>query len=147
MAVALLACSACKDGSGAPAPASPAGNAGVTAAGQASEAGQAGGETVIVEADDGRSFDVAIGATVTFRLAGRSGTGYAWTPTHVDPAILAQKGERTTEVSSDTPGAPKVDVYRFAAAAAGSTTVDMSLARPFGDSMAARTMHVTVNVH
>jgi hypothetical protein len=67
-------------------------------------------------------------------------------PTQVDASILAQQGDRTSEVMSDTPGGPKADVYRFMAVSAGSTVVEMSLKRPFGSAPPARAIHVTVNV-
>lgn len=136
---ATICSSACKGGS-APA-VSPPGSEG------APEAAAAPGETVVRADDDGKSFDVARGATVIFKLASHAGTGYAWTPTRVDASILAQQGERSSEVTSEAPGAPKFDVYRFTAGVAGSTTVEMSLKRPFGEGAAARAIHVTVNVH
>jgi predicted secreted protein len=106
-----------------------------------------GANTVIHAEDDGKSFDLARGATVTFSLPSNAGTGYIWVPTQVDPVVLAQQGDRTSDVASDVPGAPKVDVYHFAATGPGTTTVEMSLKRPFGSGAPARTIHVTVAVH
>jgi hypothetical protein len=40
-----------------------------------------------------------------------------------------------------------MDVYRFTAAGLGSTTVAMSLQRPFGSAPPARALRVTVHVH
>ena len=97
--------------------------------------------------DDGKSFDVARGAKVAFKLAANAGTGYAWMPTQVDQAVLTQQGDRTSETTSDVPGAPKMDVYRFVAgSSAASTTVEMTLRRPFGGGAPARVVHVTINV-
>jgi predicted secreted protein len=106
----------------------------------------ASGETVVAVEDDGKTFTVARGAAVTFRLASQSGTGYVWLPTQVDAAVLAQQGDRTSDVATDTPGAPKFDVYHFTAGAAGSTVVEMSLKRPFGSAPPSRVIHVTVHV-
>jgi predicted secreted protein len=106
----------------------------------------ASGETVIAVEDDGKAFTVARGAAVTFRLASQSGTGYAWLPTQLDAAVLAQQGDRTSDLATDTPGAPKADVYHFTAGAAGSTVVEMSLKRAFGSAPPSRVIHVTVNV-
>lgn len=131
--LSLLASGGCN--SGGPPAASPA------------EGAVASGETVIRVEDDSKSFDVPRGATVTFKLTSNAGTGYLWTPTQVDPAILTQQGDRSSEVSSDAPGAPKLDVYHFTAGTAGSTAVEMSLKRPFGTAPAARAIHVTVTVH
>jgi predicted secreted protein len=105
-----------------------------------------GGPTVVHVDDDGKSFDVQRGSTVTFELAGAAGTGFAWVATQVDPLVLVQQGDRTTEASSDRPGAPKVDVYRFTATGLGSTTVAMSLQRAFGSAPPGRVLRVTLNV-
>jgi predicted secreted protein len=140
--MALLACNGCHDGSAPPASAAVA----PSASGSGNSATPSGPETVVHVDDDGKSFDVARGTTVTFSLPSNAGTGYVWTPTQVDANVLAQQGDRTSETSSDVPGAPKVDVYHFAATSAGTTTVEMSLKRPFGSAPPGRVIHVTVNV-
>ncbi len=104
-------------------------------------------EIVIHADDDGKTFDTTKGSIVTFKLASNAGTGYVWVPMQVDPSILTQQGDRTSEIASDTPGAAKLDVFHFTAGAAGSTVVEMSLKRPFGSAPPARAIHVTVNVH
>jgi hypothetical protein len=69
-------------------------------------------------------------------------------PTGVDPGVLAQTGDRSNELASNAPGAPKVDIYRFSAQRAGSTTVQMDLQRPWTKSAPpAKSIHVIVNVH
>jgi predicted secreted protein len=142
--LSLLACNGCHDGnapatSAAVAPSAPsAGN---------SATPDAGAETVVHAEDDGKSFDVARGSTVTFSLPSNAGTGYIWVPTQVDAGVLAQQGDRTSDTSSDVPGGPKADVYHFAAANVGTTTVEMSLKRPFGSGAPTRTVHMTVTVH
>jgi predicted secreted protein len=134
-AVSPLACNGCNDGNTPPA----------NAIARVSDA-PATRETVVRADDDGKSFDVARAATLTFKLESNAGTGYVWVPTQVDTNVLAQQGDRTSEVSSDTPGAPKMDVYRFVAQNAGSTTVEVSLKRPFGSGPPARVIRVAVNV-
>jgi predicted secreted protein len=141
-ALTLFACNGCNDGRPPPAPAAAAS----TASGGTAPT-PAAAETIIHAEDDGKPFDVARGAAVTFKLASNAGTGYVWVPTQVDATVLSQQGDRTNELGSDTPGAPKMDVYRFVGAAPGSTTVEMSLKRPFGSAPPARVIHVTVNVH
>ena len=141
--ISLLACNGCHDGN------APAASATVapSAPSPGNSATPAGNETVVHAEDDGKAFDVARGSTVTFTLPSNAGTGYIWVPTQVDANVLAQQGDRASDASSDVPGAPKVDVYHFAAANPGTTTVEMSLKRPFGSGTAARTVHVTVAVH
>jgi predicted secreted protein len=109
------------------------------------------GETVVLgTADDGKTFDLPVGGSLTLRLAGHAGTGYAWVPVAQeagDGGVLSPTGERTSEVSSDTPGAPKVDVYRLSASRAGTATVEMALRRPWGNEPPVKTWRVTVTVH
>jgi inhibitor of cysteine peptidase len=153
-AIGCAACTACHDSSApaadptaaASSPPSQASPPAADADGKSATA-DASNETIVHAEDDGKSFDVARGATVTFALPNNSGTGYIWTPTQVDPQVLAQQGDRTSEVSPDVPGAPKTDVYHFAAQSPGTTTVEMTLKRPFGAGKPARVVHVTVAVH
>ncbi len=105
-------------------------------------------DAVVHVEDDGKTLELAAGGTLTFKLASNAGTGYVWMPTGVDPAVLAQVGDRTSELESSAPGAPKVDVYRFVAQRTGSTPVEMDLQRPWTKSAPpARSIHVVVNVH
>src|SRR2546427_414009 len=133
--LAFVASNACKDGS-APPP-----NAAESAA-LAASAPPVADATVVRAEDDGKTFDVARGGTVAFKLASNQGTGYAWAVTQVDASVLAQEGARTSEAASDTPGAGKADVFRFTAKKSGSTTVQLSLQRAFGDAGPARVVTV-----
>ena len=94
------------------------------------------GETVVRLEDDGKSLEVAVGSTVTFRLASHGGTGYVWVPrasTAATEGCSRRWGSATSEASSDAPGAPKLDVLRFVARHAGTATVEMGLVRPWGN--------------
>jgi predicted secreted protein len=103
---------------------------------------------VVVHADDdGKTFDLAVGSRIVFALANHSGTGFLWMPTRVDESILAPDGMRRSEVESDVPGAPKRDVLRFLAKNPGTTVVEMTLKRPFGNAPPGPAIHVTVRVH
>jgi hypothetical protein len=139
LAAFALACDGCHQAS---APPGPSGAPSATAALQADA-----GETVVGAEDDGKSFDLAVGGALTFRLASRSGTGFEWVPAPLDGQALLQVGERTVDVSSDVPGAPKMDVYRFVGHAAGVAAVEMDLERPWGRREHVKTVRVTVNVH
>ena len=107
-----------------PAPSQPQPDAATTPV-PSSSTGSASSETVVGSDDDGKTFDVQKGGTITFRLASNAGTGYIWKPTQIDAGILTQQGERTSELASDVPGASKVDVYRFEAQNTGSVPVEM----------------------
>jgi predicted secreted protein len=139
-AMSLFACNGCNgDGNTPPAtgPGAPSGSAG----------GPVAGETVVHVEDDGKTFDVGRGSPVTFKLSSNAGTGFQWVPVGIDPNILAQQGDRGQELSSDTPGAPKLEVYHFLANAPGTAVVEMDLKRPWGNQPPGRVIHVTINVH
>ena len=139
----LLACHGC-GGGGAPA----AQTAAVGAPAGLARGESAANDAVVHVEDDGKTFDVTAGGTITFKLASHAGTGYVWMPAGADPAVLAQVGDRTSELESSAPGAAKVDVYRFVAQHAGSTAVEMDLQRPWTkNAPPARAIHVLVNVH
>jgi predicted secreted protein len=142
-AASLFACNGCGSSNPPPPPTVP----GAPGAPSGSGAAPVAGETVIHADDDGKTFDVARGSPVTFKLFSNAGTGFQWVPVGVDPNILAQQGDRTQELSSDTPGAPKFDVYHFLANAPGTAAVEMDLKRPWGNQPPGRVVHVTVNVH
>jgi predicted secreted protein len=132
------ACSGCRHGGGPPDPSPPT---------SAATADPPAAETVVRVEDDGKTFDVAVGASLTFRLANHGGTGYAWVPATVDGgegSVLSRVGETTSEASSDVPGASKLDVLRFVARRAGTATVEMDLVRPWEHQPPVKTLRVTV---
>jgi predicted secreted protein len=101
--------------------------------------------------DDGRTFEVARGATVTFKLPLASGTGYGWLPVPTDGGVVVQQGERASErprgEDGGMPGAPRLDVYRFEARSQGTAVVEWQLKRPWEtDTPPARTLRVTIRV-
>jgi len=134
-ALTLIACNGCNNNGSGPPPGPSGGQV------------PAGGELVVHVEDDGKAFDVARGSPVTFKLASNAGTGYQWMPAAVDPNVLAQQGDKTSEVSSDVPGAPKMDVYHFVAQNPGSAQVEMDYKRAFGSAPPGRVVHVTIHVH
>jgi predicted secreted protein len=141
-----IACNGCGSSNPPPPPMVP-GAPGAPGGSSSSGGIPATGETIIHVEDDGKSFDVGRGSPVTFKLASNAGTGFQWVPVGVDPNLLAQQGDRTQELSSDTPGAPKLDVYHFVAGTPGTAVVEMDLKRAFGNQPPGRVIHVTINVH
>lgn len=157
VSVTSLACGACHHDEPPPNPsaAATASGPGSTATplpapadGQAGTTGDAAAtEDVVVRIeDDGKSFDVARGAELTFELARHAGTGFEWSPAPMDGGVLVQRGERTSRRTSDVPGAEKDDVYRFVAQSAGTVSVEMQLRRPWGDQPPVKTLRVVVHV-
>jgi len=106
------------------------------------------GGTFLGAEDDGKTLDLSPGDTLTLRLPTHGGTGFVWVPAARDggDGSVVQVGERTSELSSGTPGAPKLDVYRLVARGPGTATVEMDLRRPWGDQPPVKTWRVTVNV-
>jgi predicted secreted protein len=144
----LFACAGCHDG-GAPAVNTADTSATADAAGSPATAVVVsdGGETVVHVEDDGKTFDVARGSTVTLSLASNAGTGYAWTPTQIDATLLAQQGDRAVvQNAPGVPGGPTSEVFHFIAQAPGTTSLEMSLKRGFGSGQPARVVHITINV-
>jgi predicted secreted protein len=109
--------------------------------------GAAAGHVIVHADDDGKTFDLTVGSRIVFALANHAGTGFIWTPTRVDESILAPNGMRRTEAESDVPGAPNRDVLRFIAKNPGTTVVEMTLKRPFGNAPPGPAIHITVRVH
>lgn len=142
-AVAVLACAAChRDAVGPPGPTPPP-------TGSSPPASPDAGEAVVRLEDDGKTLDVARGTTVTVELQLSSGTGFSWTPAPADGGVLVQQGERASEQTDAAarPGAPRLDVFRFAALSPGTAVVTMELRRPWEtDSPPAKTFRVTVRV-
>jgi inhibitor of cysteine peptidase len=146
-AVALFACTGCNGNSPDPNVPPAGSSSGGAAGGSGSGGAPAAAETVVHVEDDGKTFDVAAGSTVTFKLAGNAGTGFMWKPNGVNAAVLAQQGDVSHETAGPTPGAPNADVYHFQAVAPGSTPVEMDYARPWEHGAPGKAIHVTVNVH
>src|SRR5580704_10985102 len=94
--LSLLACNGCHD-SAPPANVAAATSAAATTGSSDPDAAPlaAADTTTIHVDDDGKSFDVARGATVTFSLPSNAGTGYVWVPTKIDGGVLSQQGDRT----------------------------------------------------
>lgn len=140
LALPAFACHGCNDGNQVPA------NTSGSASATGSATAPAGPETTIKVEDDGKTVDLARGATLTVKLTANAGTGYQWTPAAVDASVLAQQGDHAVEGASDTPGAPRFDVYRFTGVGAGTATLQLDLKRPFGHQPPTKSFKVTVNV-
>jgi predicted secreted protein len=103
-----------------------------------------GGETVATNADDGKTFTLAKGATLAIKLPLQSGTGFGWELANLGGTALAQQGERTSEGATGAPGGEQKQVFRFVANSAGSASIDLEFRR--GPTPPMKTFHVNVTV-
>lgn len=103
---------------------------------------------VVTNSDNGKSFTLAPGAELEVSLNATSGTGYLWTITSNDPAVLKPRGLGNFEIPKDAPpGAMGTQVFHFDAQAPGIAKLEMSYVRPWEkDTAPAQTWSITVNV-
>ncbi|MBV9949228.1 MAG: protease inhibitor I42 family protein [Myxococcales bacterium] len=156
MALAASGEAACNSGNAPPAAASAGEGTGSAASPTpaasppAEDAQGAAHELQLTDDDDGRSFDVAVGDAIAFRLPRHAGTGYRWNASIPKAGILVEVASAASEELGDAsprpPGSSRIEVVRFVAAAPGTAEVTLSLARAFGAPAPARSLHVTIRV-
>jgi inhibitor of cysteine peptidase len=83
--------------------------------------------------NDGAVIALEVDERIDLRLEGNATTGWAWTVTAVDPAVLAPVGEPGYETSGGGDGAGGIYTFRFDAVGAGETQVVLEYA-PTWDS-------------
>ena len=87
---------------------------------------------IVTDKDNGAKVTIAKGGVVVVRLEVTSGTGYSWAVAKSDAPQLKALGRSSREKSKDSkPGATETQIFRFKAAAAGSTTLEFHYARPW----------------
>jgi inhibitor of cysteine peptidase len=120
------------------------------AAGCGSQANANGGPVKLTEADNGRAVTVKAGEDIQVILNGNPTTGYSWTSTVSDPAVLQQQGDPVYAQGNTDPsivGAGGTFTFTFKAAAAGQVTLKFGYARPFDAGVAPiQTCSLTINV-
>jgi inhibitor of cysteine peptidase len=119
-------------------------------AGCGSQANANGGPVRLTEADNGKAVAVKAGEDVQVILEGNPTTGYTWTATVSDPAVLQQQGDPVYAQGNTDPsivGAGGTFTFTFKAAAAGEVTLKFDYARPFDTGVAPiQTCSMTVTV-
>lgn len=107
-------------------------------------------EVQLMDADNGRSIEVAHGGTVIVALTSNPSTGYAWA---VDPSPgpqLKQLGDATYVPAGSTlpvVGAGGTEKFTFSAASPGTVTLHLIYRRSFEPGVAPiRTFEVSVTV-
>ncbi len=86
----------------------------------------------VSDPQNGGSLTVFAGDTVKVRLHSNPSTGYSWQVTQVNKQVLEQQGESDFESPpKNIPGAIGHSVFRFLAAATGTTTLQLAYTRPW----------------
>ena len=96
-------------------------------------AGGLGSEMTVVASEDwnGQVVKLRLGDRLEVRLPAQLGTGYSWnlhTPAHT--SLVLEKTE-IAHAGQAKPGATDVQVFRFTAQSAGSTTLALGYRRPW----------------
>lgn len=97
---------------------------------------------------DGTTQQLKMGEVLAVRLESNPSTGYSWTSTISNPAVLVQMGEpEYQEASTPLPGASGTQTFFFQAAGVGTTTLTLDYLRPFETNIAPeKTVVITVEV-
>ena len=100
------------------------------------------------EKDNDTKVKLARGETLLLKLPMQGGTGYTWVVGKADDEKLKAIGKPTAEKpAKPRPGATVIQVFRFEAAAPGSSRLEMWYKRPFEkDKKPAKTFSVNVEI-
>jgi inhibitor of cysteine peptidase len=103
---------------------------------------------VVTNSDNGKTVTLAPGADLEVSLNATSGTGYLWTITANDPAVLKPRGLGNFEMPKDAPpGAMGTQVFHFDAQAPGTAKLELAYTRPWEkNTPPAATWSITVRV-
>ncbi len=104
----------------------------------------------LTEADNGRAITVNAGEDIQVILNGNPTTGYTWTGTVSDQAVLQQQGDPIYAQENTDPsivGSGGTFTFTFKAAAAGQVTLKFDYSRPFETGVAPiQTCSMTITV-
>ena len=106
--------------------------------GSSSSGGASGGaakpaaKTVeLTAADNGGTFDAAIGSTIVVKLSANPTTGYTWSVDGTLPPMLKQDGEPAYEASSSAVGSGGMSTMKYAVTTAGEGDLKLKYWRTF----------------
>ena len=98
------------------------------------------------EADNGKSFNLAIDDTLNVTLEGNPTTGFTWEVTSENPAVVHKVAQSYTS-SSNLTGAGGTFTFTFRAASEGSSNLHFVYARPWEkNTEPAKTFDLTISV-
>jgi len=85
----------------------------------------------VTDKDNGSQINMRAGGKLEIKLEGNATTGYLWEVSRLDKQILQQEEDLDYKAQSDLAGAPGITRFRFAAVAAGNTTIELIYRRPW----------------
>jgi inhibitor of cysteine peptidase len=108
------------------------------------------GPLALGETDNGKSFTVNVGDTVTIAIPGNPTTGYSWVAalSDKDTALLEQQGDPTYlgDSADNVVGAGGTFTFTFKATAAGRAALKLAYVRPWEPDAPAQTYEVQVTI-
>lgn len=101
----------------------------------------------ITESDSGSHPSLAVGDTLVVRLKSNITTGYRWTVTVTDPALLRKKSEQYKKAAPGRMGQGGVQVFTFTAGKPGQMSLSLAYSRPFEKhTPPAKTFRVEISI-
>lgn len=104
----------------------------------------------LTDRDSGKVTTLAKGDPLIVKLPGTAGTGYSWKVAKNKEEVLATDGEpevKSNEKDEKIVGGRQTWIFRFKAAAAGTSELEVTYQRPWEkDTPPARTFKATVRV-
>lgn len=89
-------------------------------------------KTVIVtQSDDGSRQSLAVGDTLVVRLKSNATTGYRWSVSTTDPALVQKKAAQYKKPPAGKPGQGGYQIFTFTAVKPGQAVFSLAYQRPF----------------
>jgi inhibitor of cysteine peptidase len=97
----------------------------------------------------GDTFETTVGKTFTIALDANATTGYNWSQTIKDKAVVAYVDNAYVAAATDPQvvGGGGTDTFTFKAVGKGTTTITLTYARPWESVPAAQTRTITITVN
>jgi inhibitor of cysteine peptidase len=99
-----------------------------------------------VYGEDDAAIEVASGDDFVIELESNQTTGYQWTATSSDEAVVSEQSSEYVQPKTDRLGAPGKQRFVFSPATAGSVTLTLQYSRSFEDGADAREVTYSVTV-
>lgn len=104
-----------------------------------------GGTVEVLETQNGETVQIGLDDKLVVVLAGNPTTGYNWTTTSIDDAVLRQVGDSRFDAESDLLGSPGTISLLYAPVAAGTSPLVIEYG-PVAGGDSENTFSITVKV-